>query len=129
MRRATSFALLIVIVTLASFNLTGSAISSPRIYASLDDELAAPRVKRCLGERVNLEETSPDFYLGRAGNDVANGRRGDDRIFGLPGNDRLCGGRGDDLIEGQTGFDRINGGRGYDICRTAERVRNCEEFD
>ena len=55
-----------------------------------------------------------DGFLLFGGNDVANGKRGSDRICGGRGSDRLLGGPGRDLLVGGAGRDRLFGGKGRD---------------
>jgi Ca2+-binding RTX toxin-like protein len=52
---------------------------------------------------------------GNAGNDVLDGKAGDDYVYGNAGDDTLTGGVGNDLLYGGAGNDVMTGGKGDDI--------------
>ncbi len=58
-----------------------------------------------------------DKLIGGDGDDVIEGRAGNDLIFGDAGDDELLGGDNNDTVEGGTGNDKIAGGAGNDILR------------
>ncbi|MES0869334.1 calcium-binding protein [Pseudovibrio sp. SCP19] len=51
---------------------------------------------------------------GTLGNDVIDGRGGDDKIDGYSGDDHLIGGAGNDTLQGHDGDDHLEGGAGND---------------
>jgi Ca2+-binding RTX toxin-like protein/alpha-tubulin suppressor-like RCC1 family protein len=56
-----------------------------------------------------------DFFAGGTGNDILDGRDGDDQISGLAGSDIIHGGNGSDILSGGEGDDKLGGGSGADI--------------
>ena len=55
-----------------------------------------------------------NIFYGNAGNDLIDGRGGDDFLYGGDDNDTVFGGAGADLIEGGAGNDALYGGAGAD---------------
>jgi uncharacterized protein len=56
-----------------------------------------------------------DILNGRSGDDTINGGNGDDVLYGNRGNDTLIGGNGNDVLWGGAGADSLNGGHGNDV--------------
>ncbi|WP_430463905.1 Hint domain-containing protein [Tabrizicola sp.] len=55
-----------------------------------------------------------NIFYGNAGNDLLDGRGGDDSLYGGADNDTIYGGAGADLIDGGSGDDLLFGGAGAD---------------
>lgn len=67
------------------------------------------------GKGLNLTANLLDnFVMGGDGDDVIDGRAGDDTLIGFDGNDMIAGGPADDLVFGMDGKDTILGGGGAD---------------
>jgi len=67
------------------------------------------------GQLVAIADDIDDVATGTTGNDVIDGRNGNDAILGLAGDDTLNGGNGNDVLDGGGGDDSLTGGNGDDL--------------
>jgi Ca2+-binding RTX toxin-like protein len=86
-----------------------AGIAADVALADLDPVLAPSGVTG----RLPSSDAADDLIAGR-GDDLLNGKGGNDRLFGQDGRDTLRGGDGDDLLFGGDGFDILQGGAGND---------------
>ena len=82
------------------------------------------------GDNVNLDienaigGSGDDLINGRGGNNVLYGQRGNDTVNGMGGNDFLFGDTGDDRLDGGGGADVFQGGDGADTADYSTRTRD-----
>ena len=80
-------------------------------------EQTVPDIERLVGSAYTdslVGNRLANYLLGYYGDDVLDGREGDDRLSGGSGADVLDGGEGDDRLSGGSGADTLAGGRGDD---------------
>lgn len=66
------------------------------------------------GFSTSASDPFTNIFYGNGGNDLLNGRGGDDSLYGGADNDTLLGGFGADLLDGGSGNDSLIGGAGAD---------------
>lgn len=66
------------------------------------------------GFSASASDPYTNIFYGNAGNDLIDGRGGDDSLYGGADDDTVLGGGGADLLDGGAGNDRLNGGAGAD---------------
>lgn len=66
------------------------------------------------GFSTSASDPFTNIFYGNGGNDLLNGRGGDDSLYGGADNDTLLGGSGADLLDGGSGNDSLIGGAGAD---------------
>lgn len=100
-------------VNKAKLHLEGGTTITPQNGTDSDDTL-------------NGKSQTPDIIHGLKGDDIIDGKSGDDCLYGDEGddhvkggsgNDKVFGGEGDDKLEGGSGDDNVFGGEGDDIVR------------
>ena len=67
------------------------------------------------GQLVAVANDIDDVHTGTTGNDVLDGRNGNDAVLGLAGDDTLLGGNDNDVLDGGAGNDTLSGGNGNDM--------------
>lgn len=85
----------------------------PNIYGTNDSDNNSFSFFPIWRSQINGTANADDIFA-RAGNDIAYGYAGDDRIDGGDDNDSLYGGSGNDWLEGASGNDVLYGGSGND---------------
>jgi Ca2+-binding RTX toxin-like protein len=99
----------------------GSAVKKIRVLAGAgnDSVLVGPAIPSDLsGGRAMIRwwaTRRTTRSTAAAGDDVLDGKGGNDSLLGGEGRDNLSGGAGDDLLNGEGGKDTISGGKGTDL--------------
>jgi Ca2+-binding RTX toxin-like protein len=122
MRKSFAALLLLVLVTVLGFAVTGTNIV-PATHAGISTQATGPndvKPSSCGGITVTARVSGSGVITGTAASELVLGSTALDTINGLDGNDCIVGGGGNDLLDGGLGTDVCIGGPGLDTFNSCE---------